>query len=108
MIDNGSDEDDVEVYDIQTNDDLINLRRYLYLKMQNANASEGDIKCCFESSEKRKGYSFDSVTYGHEVLIWWNYDQTFFWVYGDGSIEGYMNKARERFNKIIYPAQTTE
>lgn len=108
LLDTGCDENEIEVFDIQTSDDLINLKRYLYLKLKAENVKDEYMESCFESTETRKGYSFDSVTYGHEVMIWWSYDHDYFWVYDDGSIEGYLKKARERFSKIIYPPKTTE
>lgn len=108
LTDAGCEDYPVEVFDIQTSEDLLLLKRYLYLQLQKANASESDIKSCFESTEHRKGYSFDSVTCGHEVIIWWSYDLDRFWVYGDGSIDGYVDWFKKRVARIIYPPQTTE
>lgn len=104
----GCDENAVEVFDIQTLEDLMLLKRYLYLKLTSKGVSESNYKECFESTETRKGYSFDAVTYGHEVIINWTYDEDWFWVYGDGSIEGYVDRVKERITKLIYPPKTTE
>lgn len=104
----GSDEYLVEVFDIQTPEELLLLKRYLYLQLQNANVSESGMKDCFESREGRKGYSFDTVTCGHEVMIWWNYDCDHFWVYNDGSVEGYLRWVKDKVTKVIYPPKTTE
>lgn len=85
---------EVEIFDIQTDKDLENLKRYLYLKAQKNGASETDIKECFTSE-------IDSVTIGHEVIIFWYYEQTWFWIYKDGSINGYVEFFREKITKLI-------
>ena len=80
---------EVEIFDVQTDKDLENLRRYLYLKAINNGASEENIQECF-SSDKYKEQIFDGVTKGYEVIIWWNCYYDNFWVYRDGSIDGYL------------------
>ena len=104
-----SEDQELEIFDVQTEEDLENLRRYLYLKAMKNGASEKYIKDAFTSPDgiKRKDYVFDNVTIGHEVLIFWGYDADWFWVYGDGSIEGYCKWVKERYNKII-TAQNAE
>lgn len=97
-----SEDCEVEIFDIQTDKDLENLKRYLYLKAQKNGASEADIKECFTSENgKRNDYVFDSVTIGHEVIIFWDYEQIWFWVYKDGSINGYVEFFREKITKLI-------
>ena len=100
--DNFSCDDTVEIFDVQTERDLENLRRYLYLKMRKNGASEDSVKECFTSKNgKRDKYVFDGVTAGHEVMIFWNYDEDWFWVYNDGSINGYCEFFREKITKLI-------
>ena len=89
LIGEGSEEDEVEIFDVQTDRDLENLRRYLYLKAR--------------KNGKRSDYVFDGVTKGHEVIVCWNYDCDWFWVHRDGSIEGYLNYLRDRMTKLITP-----
>ena len=102
--DSCSDDERVEIFDIQTGKDLENLRRYLYLTLKKHGASDSTVKECFTSEDgKRKNHVFDSVTIGHEVLIFWNYDNDWFWVYNDGSINGYCEFFRERITKLITP-----
>ncbi len=102
LIENGCEEDELEIFDVQTEEDLDNLRRYLYLKAMKNGASEKSIKECFTSDgEHRVDFVFDNVTIGHEVLIFWAYDNDWFWVYKDGSLDGYFSWIRDRFNKII-------
>ena len=97
-----SDEDEVEIFDIQTEKDLENLRRYLYLKAKINGASEHCIKSCFTSDDsKRKDFVFDGITVGHEVIIFWNYESNWFWVYKDGSINGYAEFFKEKITKLI-------
>lgn len=93
---------EIEIFDIQTDKDLENLKRYLYLKAQKNGASETSIKECFTSENgNRNDYVIDNVTIGHEVIIFWNYDKSWFWVYKDGSIDGYVEFFREKITKLI-------
>ena len=95
---------EIEIFDIQTDKDLENLKRYLYLKAQKNGASETSIKECFTSENgKRNDYVIDSVTIGHEVMIFWDYEKSWFWVYKDGSINGYVEFFREKITKLITP-----
>ncbi len=109
LIGEGNDDDEVEIFDIQTDRDLENLRRYLYLKATKNGASESSVKDCFTSEDgSRKDYVFDSVTKGHEVIICWSYDKDWFWVHRDGSIEGYLGYLRDKMTKLITPETVTE
>lgn len=105
--DNFNSDEEVEIFDVHTEKDLENLRRYLYLKLKQNGASESTVKECFESVDgKRKDYVFENITYGHEVMIFWNYEQDWFWVYKDGSIKGYLDFHKERITKLITPTET--
>ena len=95
-------ENELEIFDIKTKEDLENLRRYLYLKLTKNGASETTIKDVF-SSENRKEFRLDNITIGHEVLIYWSYDSDWAWTYGDGSLEGYFNYLRGQYAKLIAP-----
>lgn len=102
-------EEELEIFDVQTEEDLENLRRYLYLKMSKNGASENSIKSCFTAENgRRKDFVFDNVTIGHEVLIFWGYDEDWFWTYKDGSLDGYLEWVRENYFKIITPAESIE
>ena len=106
LIEQGCEEDELEIFDVQTDEDLDNLRRYLYLKALSNGASEKSIEGAFTSKDGiRANYVFDNVTAGHEVLIFWGYENDWFWVYGDGSLEGYFRWLRERYTKIITPKE---
>ena len=99
-----SDEYALEIFDVQTEEDLENLRRYLYLTLVKAGVSEKNISFPFTSEDgTRADHVFDNVTIGHEVLIFWSYDEDHFWTYGDGSLEGYFDWMRDRYAKIIAP-----
>lgn len=102
--DNGCCDEDVEIFDIQTGEDLENLKRYLYLKLKKHGAGECSTKECFTSENgMRKDFVFDGVTYGHEVMIFWSFDSDWFWVYRDGSINGYVEYFRDKIKKLITP-----
>ena len=104
-----NEENELEIFDVQTEEDLENLRRYLYLKATKNGASENYIKDAFKSVDgKRKDYVFDGVTIGHEVLIFWSYDNDWFWVHKDGSLNGYFEWLREKYTKIVNPDEETK
>ena len=104
--DSGSEEEELEIFDIQTEEDLEILRRYLYLKLSKNGASETMIRDCFTSENgKRADFVFENVTIGHEVLIHWSYDQDWFWTYKDGSLDGYFGWLRDKYTKIITPKE---
>ena len=106
LIENGCEEDELEIFDVQTEEDLDNLRRYLYLKAIKNGASEKSIKECFTAeNDRRKDFVFDGVTAGHEVLIFWSYENDWFWVYKDGSLDGYFSWIRDKYSKIITPKE---
>lgn len=96
----------LEIFDVQTEEDLENLRRYLYLTLIKNGVNEKSISYPFTSADgTRKDHVFDNVTAGHEVLIFWSYDENHFWVYKDGSLDGYFSWLKERYNKIITPKE---
>ena len=101
-----SDDYGLEIFDVQTDEDLENLRRYLYLTLIKNGVSEKNIELPFTSEDgTRADHVFDSVTAGHEVLIFWSYDEDHFWTYKDGSLKGYFDWIKERYTKIITPKE---
>ena len=109
MVGEGSEECIVEIFDVQTDMDLENLKRYLYLKAMKNGSTQEYLERNFKAeNENRKDYVFEGVTKGHEVIIWWNYDMDGFWVYRDGSIEGYLSWIRDKIKKHITPKTVTE
>lgn len=103
LLDNGDECCEVEIFDIQTNEDLENLKKYVCFKASMNGATEEDIKSCFTSENgiRRKNFVFDNVTVGHEVLVFWSYDKDWFWTYRDGSLEGYFSFVKDQYLKII-------
>ena len=100
IIDEGSEDNPVEIFDIQTEKDLENLRRYLYIKLSKKYTNPKYVEDNF--------INFDKITIGHEVIIWWNYDEDAFWKYGDGSINAYLEYIRNNIMKAITPEETKE
>ena len=105
LLDTGYEDQTVEIFDIQTEEDLSNLKRYIYLTLQNNGAHESTIKDCFSPSECRKDFGIDGITYGHEVLIWWSYDVDWVWTFRDGSLDAYFSWIKDRYTKIITPKE---
>lgn len=99
----------VEIFDVQTDKDLENLGRYLYLKAKSNGANENDIKRAFNyDTTYHAEHAFVNVTKGHEVIIFWNYEEDWFWVYKDGSIEGYLDYHRNKMMALIKEDKTEE
>lgn len=79
-------ESEVEVFDIQTEEDLRLLRQYLVLKNYGGNTRD---------------VLDEEVTCGHEILIFWNYDKDYSWTYGDGSLNGLLGWIRKCYTKTL-------
>ena len=88
--DDCSDEYLVEIFDIQTEKDLENLNRYARLKSNSRYNSNSDL-------------SLNNVTIGHEVIVFWNYDQDYCWAIGNGSIDAYCDYIRGNITRLIAP-----
>lgn len=89
---------DVDIFDIQTEEDLKNLSLYVFLILaQYRNDSEYNKKAALEELEK--------ITLGHEVMIIWGYDHDGFYIYGDGSAKAYGNYFTNNILKKIERAK---
>lgn len=109
LLEAGSDENELEIFDVQTQEDLDNLKRYLYLKAIKNGSTDKSIQEAFVSVDgKRNNFVFEGVTYGHEVMVFWSYDNDWFWVYGDGSLEGYCQWIKEKYDTLIKLANKKE
>lgn len=75
----------LEIYDIQTTEDLMRLKMYCRLL-----TSEG------------VGSSLEKITSGHEVAIFFSYYYDYCWTYADGSIEGIIQNIKEKFKLAVY------
>lgn len=98
IFDECNDEYDVEIFDIQTERDLENLRRYLYLKLSQVYTNIKYVEDNF--------INFERMTVGHEVIIWWSYDNDSFWFYGNGSINDFLDMIRNNIMRAIKPEET--
>lgn len=105
----GDEESEVEVFDVQTDADMENLRRYLYLTLIKNGADENWAKGCFTSENgKRKDWVFEGVTKGHEVIIFWSYEKDWFWVYRDGSLNGFFEYVKDMMKEFTAPKTVEE
>lgn len=95
-------DDYVEIFNIQNQEDLDNLKRYIHLVLQNNGASDEEINGCFyDVNNNRKDYVISGLTYGHEVMIFWNCESYCCWCYRDGSIQTYLDMTKEKILKKI-------
>lgn len=91
LLDFGSEDDEIEIFDIQTQEDLDDLKKYLHLNLSMHRAY--DIKEILKY--------FDNVTTGHEVIVFWGYDKDWCHTFGDGSLESYIDAIRGNCARII-------
>lgn len=89
------DEYEVEIFQIDTEEDLDYLRRYLYLKGMNEHPN-ADRECLRVSNE---------VTVGHEVIVFWSYDHDYCWTCGNGTIVAFCNYINKNLMRMITPRE---
>ena len=94
IYDECSDEYLVEIFNAETERDIENIRRYVYLKAlsnySRVNKSDVDLP---------------NITTGHEVIIHWNYDQDACWTIGNGSIDAFCVYIRDNLVGLITPKE---
>lgn len=98
LLDYGSEDNEIEIFDIQTQEDLDDLKKYLHLNLSKHKSY--DIKGCLKY--------FEHLTTGHEVIVFWSYDKEWCQTYGDGSLEAYINAIRSNYEFIVKPKQDKE
>lgn len=93
----GYEDEEVEIFDIQTEKDLENLKRYIYLVLKKNCTTEETIKTLFS----RATYGIDNITIGHEVIICWGCEYDWVSTYLDGSVDGYLTHMRNHMEGFI-------
>lgn len=94
IYDECSDEYLVEIFNAETERDLENIRRYIYLKVASrfGKVNEHDVE-------------LPNITAGHEVIVHWNYDEDGVWTIGDGSINAFCDYIRGNLMRLITPKE---
>lgn len=95
LIGEGYDDTYIEIFNIQNDDELEKLKRYLYLKIQQ-NGSYSNIDDMIKDMK---------LTSGHEIIIFFNYDFDYCWCKGDGSLNAFLENVKTRYNNIINPKE---
>lgn len=95
----GDDYASLEIFDIQTSEDLDFLKRYLLLTLLDNGESEQRAETILEENKE--------LTAGHEVLVFWTYEHNYFWTYGNGSLDEYVEFVRKSYKKIVTPEKVT-
>lgn len=90
LYDEGSEEDGIEIFDVQTEEDLENLRRYVYLTLaqNNATPKEGEVILA-------------DATIGHEIIVFWWYDRDGYYILGDGSLDSVIERIKKNYLKCF-------
>lgn len=84
--DDCSDDYRIEIFNVENEKDLENVRRYIHLMTS-------------------ENISLPGLTVGHEVIIFWNYDEDYCWAFGDGSIDAFCDYIRGNLTKLITPKE---
>lgn len=84
----------VEIFNAETERDIENIRRYVYLKAL-SNSSYVD----------KSDVDLPNITPGHEVIIHWNYDESSCWTIGNGSIDAFCGYIRSNLIGLITPKE---
>lgn len=94
IYDECSDEYLVEIFNAETERDIENIRRYVYLKaLSNSSyANKTDV-------------DLPNITPGHEVIIHWNYEEDSCWTIGNGSIGAFCDYIRDNLKSLIIPKE---
>lgn len=94
IYDECSEEYRVEIFNAETERDIENIRRYVYLKaLSNSSyASKEDV-------------DLPNITAGHEVIIHWNYDEDSCWTIGNGSIDSFCGYIKDNLMSLIAPKE---
>lgn len=84
----------VEIFNAETERDIENIRRYVYLKaLSNSSyVNKADV-------------DLPNITSGHEVIIHWNYDCDSCWTIGNGSIDAFCDYIRDNLKSLIIPKE---
>lgn len=77
-------DDYIEVYDIKTEKDLDNLKQYVELLHKDTTVSVPT--------------NMDNLTYGHEIMMFWTYDDSSCWFYGNGSLASYLDNIKKNYD----------
>lgn len=94
IYDECSEEDLVEIFNAETERDIENIRRYVYLKALSNN-----------SYVNKKAVDLPNITSGHEVIIHWGYDVDSCWTIGNGSIDAFCGYIRDNLMSLITPKE---
>ncbi len=94
IYDECSDEYLVEIFNAETERDIENIRRYVYLKALSKS-----------SCVRKEDIGLPNITPGHEVIIHWNYDEDYCWTIRDGSINAFCDYIRSNLMKLITPKE---
>lgn len=89
-----SEEYSVEIFNAETERDIENIRRYVYLKAL-SNSSHA----------RKEDVDLPNITAGHEVIIHWNYDEDGCWTIGNGSIDAFCGDIRDNLMRLIIPKE---
>ena len=84
----------VEIFNAETERDIENIRRYVYLKALSKSpyVDKSDV-------------DLPNITPGHEVIIYWNYEEYSCWTIGNGSIDAFCGYIRDNLMSLITPKE---
>lgn len=95
----GSEEEYIDIINVENEQDLDNLKQYVYLVITSKYVQNGNkyAKQCLDEE-------LNKITIGHEVLLQWSYDDLAY-ITGNGSFEDYLGRIRDNYTKLISPKE---
>ena len=88
LYDEGSEDDEIEIFDVQTEEDLELLRRYVYLELSLNNSTPEETV-------------LPNATSGHEIILRWWYDHDGVYIAGDGSLNSAIEEIKKNYERCL-------
>lgn len=91
------DDSSLEIFDIQDQEDLDNLCQYVVLTLSENHAYKDEIE--------RAPQKINACRVGHEVMVFWCFEKDCMHVFGDGSLNAYIEYLKRNYEKILNPTE---
>ena len=89
----------LEIFDIKDEADLDNLCQYVVLTLSENRAYKDEIE--------RLTQKINACGVGHEVMVFWGFEQDYAHVIGDGSLNAFVERLKENYEKILNPTEVS-
>ena len=94
----------IEVFNVETSNDLTLLKQYVQLTMKQNCATDKEVEWCMSGGgydRMENTVSLKNLTYGHPVILFWSEDMDSCWACGDGSFAAMIAWIQDRFKRVF-------